>query len=107
MGGASNQVTRGNKLSMLTQVGSLIVMLVTIVLAWGDVKQRIALTEQRITQLEGLAGTTATKRESDNTALLTLAGELKAQSVAIKGMSDTLIRFEAKIGELERVPARR
>jgi len=107
MAGASNQVTRGNKLSMLTQLASLLVILATIMLAWGDVKTRITLAEQRITQLEGLATTTATRRETDNTALLTLAGEAKAMNVGMKNVNDTLTRFEAKFSELERSRSRR
>lgn len=107
MSGASDQVTRGNKLSMLTQAASLVVMLVTIMLAWGDVKTRIAIAEQRIAQLESESSATLTRRDADNTALLNLSGEVKAQNVSIKVMNDTLVRFETKFNELDRLPARR
>jgi uncharacterized coiled-coil protein SlyX len=105
--GASNQVTRGNKLSMLTQMGSLLVMLATIMLAWGDVKTRIAMAEQRITQLEGQTAATATRRESDNAALLQLAGEVKVSNAEIKNLTEALKGVQASVSDLQRGPPRR
>ncbi len=107
MSGASDQVTRGNKLSMLTQVVSLLVILVTIMLAWGDVKTRIAMAEQRITQLEGQSATTTARRDSDNTALLQLAGEVKVSNTEIKNLTEAFKAVQASVTDLQRGQPRR
>lgn len=97
---AANEITKGNKLSMATQVVSLLVLLGTIILAWGKIDGRVAMAEHRIMQLEARSETIATKRDSDSAALLQLAGEVKAQNVAIQGLSAGISRVEGQIKDL-------
>jgi hypothetical protein len=104
---AANEITRGNKLSMLTQLASMLVLFATILLAWGRVDTRITMAEHRIIQLESRSETALTRRESDNAALLSLAAEVKAQNVTISIASDTLKRLEQRMIEVERAPVPR
>ena len=97
---AANEITKGNKLSMLTQLGSLVVLLVTIVTAWNKVDGRVAMAEHRIIQLEAKADAATSKRDTDSAALLQLAGEVKAQSVAIQNLSAGITRVEGQIKDL-------
>ncbi len=97
---ATDEVTRGNKLSIGTQVVSLLVLLGTIITAWNKVDGRVTMAEHRIIQLEAMAAAAASKREGDTAALLQLAGEVKAQNVAIQNVSAGIGRVEGQIKDL-------
>lgn len=97
---AQPQVTLGNKLSMLTQAVSLVVLLVTIVLAWGRMDTRMTVAEQKISDHAAQLTLLTTQRGVDTTALATLAGEIKAQNVALGGLTTAVNKLDGQVERL-------
>jgi hypothetical protein len=99
---ASDDITKGNKLSMLTTAASFAGTIVVITLAWGKLDSRIALAEQRLVQLEAQQLSAGAKRDSDNTALATLSGKVEVSNERLQSLSEQFKRFEARLDDAPR-----
>lgn len=93
-------VTLGNKLSMATQLASLLVLLATILLAWAKVDTRVTMAEHRIIQLEAAFAAAGNRREADNLILGRVVSQLEAQNVQMQNMTEAMRRFD---GQMERL----
>lgn len=93
-------VTLGNKLSMLTQLASLLVLLATIFLAWGKVDTRVTMAEHRIIQLEAAFAAAGNRRETDNATLGRLVAQVEVQNVALGNLTKAVERFDGQIERL-------
>ncbi len=97
---AASQITLGNKLSMLTQAVSLVVLLVTIVLAWGRMDTRMTVAEGEIKKLDAQVTILGSRRDTDSAALATLAGEIKVQNLAISNLTSVVQKLDGQVEKL-------